>query len=646
MRLYTHTHTHTHTDNLVNKKGITLVALVVTIVVLLILAGVSINLVLGQNGLITNAKEAKISQEFSTYKEKMNFFIAEKKIESENFNPESITAYKEKLYYNTKKESDEDGIEEVLGKMSNKYLEKIQIIKGEIYINTEDNTEIKVAQNTGIKTISLDIVDGTLISSNKNLELKDEEGTIIIPPSVKKIGEGTFSGVKDLKKIIIPGTVEEIGKNAFSGNQTLEEVIIEDGVKNVREYAFSKCTNLKSISFPDSVTNIGKSCMWGCSNLISVRLSNGINIIKGNLFNACINLKEVKIPENVTEIEGYSFGGCKALESIEIPANVKTIGSGAFGSTTNLKNINIDTNNEYLKFDNGLLMSKDGKNVYFGLISLTSIVVPEGTEKIYADAFNSSKANTISIPNSVESLTGYEFAGMNQLKTIIVKEDNENYKVENDNLYSKNGKILVQYLNSDDSIVIPEGVVSLAAYAIRNKNVSSIKLPTTMKNFNWASFSGVTCTEVIDIPKNVKPFDGMAFTSGVKFKVSKDNQNIKSIDDTMILSKDGKILYATSKAVGEFNIPDTVEKIEYQSFYMNSKMTKIDIPSSVKEISYKAFGYTTLEQINISEGIEKIENNAFIGCSSLSKIKINKKKGSVLNSPWSCPMGEKVIQWQ
>ncbi len=40
-------------------KGITLVALVVTIVVLLILAGVSINLVLGENGLITQAKEAK-----------------------------------------------------------------------------------------------------------------------------------------------------------------------------------------------------------------------------------------------------------------------------------------------------------------------------------------------------------------------------------------------------------------------------------------------------------------------------------------------------------------------------------------------------------------------------------------------------------
>ena len=42
-----------------NKKGITLVALVVTIVVLLILAGVSINMVLGNNGIIAKAKDAE-----------------------------------------------------------------------------------------------------------------------------------------------------------------------------------------------------------------------------------------------------------------------------------------------------------------------------------------------------------------------------------------------------------------------------------------------------------------------------------------------------------------------------------------------------------------------------------------------------------
>ena len=46
-------------NDMKNNKGITLVALVVTIVVLLILAGVSINLVLGNNGIIAKAKEAE-----------------------------------------------------------------------------------------------------------------------------------------------------------------------------------------------------------------------------------------------------------------------------------------------------------------------------------------------------------------------------------------------------------------------------------------------------------------------------------------------------------------------------------------------------------------------------------------------------------
>ena len=45
------------------QKGITLVALVVTIVVLLILAGVSINLVLGDNGIVKKAQEAKTKPE-------------------------------------------------------------------------------------------------------------------------------------------------------------------------------------------------------------------------------------------------------------------------------------------------------------------------------------------------------------------------------------------------------------------------------------------------------------------------------------------------------------------------------------------------------------------------------------------------------
>ena len=61
MGLYTHTHTHTHTGTLNNgkNKGITLIALVVTIIVLLILAGISISMLTGQNGILQRASEAK-----------------------------------------------------------------------------------------------------------------------------------------------------------------------------------------------------------------------------------------------------------------------------------------------------------------------------------------------------------------------------------------------------------------------------------------------------------------------------------------------------------------------------------------------------------------------------------------------------------
>ena len=52
-----------------NNKGITLVSLVVTIIVLIILAGISINLILGDNGIITITKKAKENIELAKIEE-------------------------------------------------------------------------------------------------------------------------------------------------------------------------------------------------------------------------------------------------------------------------------------------------------------------------------------------------------------------------------------------------------------------------------------------------------------------------------------------------------------------------------------------------------------------------------------------------
>ena len=59
-----------------SQKGITLVALVITIIVLLILAGVSISLVLGNNGVLTQASNAVDTNEKATVKQDVEMGIA------------------------------------------------------------------------------------------------------------------------------------------------------------------------------------------------------------------------------------------------------------------------------------------------------------------------------------------------------------------------------------------------------------------------------------------------------------------------------------------------------------------------------------------------------------------------------------------
>lgn len=58
-------------------KGVTLIALVVTIIVLLILAGISINVLAGQNGLLNRTAESKESTESSQVEENLKLAIME-----------------------------------------------------------------------------------------------------------------------------------------------------------------------------------------------------------------------------------------------------------------------------------------------------------------------------------------------------------------------------------------------------------------------------------------------------------------------------------------------------------------------------------------------------------------------------------------
>ena len=240
------------------ERGITLIALVITIVVLLILAGVSIAMLTGDNGVITNAQKSKLATTFSAYKEEVDLYKTNKYAENRNFSENTLEAGKTSLSYNTKNQDEEGNIKTIITTITDADMEKFEIIKGKLLIKTKDVKEIKVAQSLGIEVNPYDITEeGELQSSNGNLLLVDETGTLKIPESVTKIGEGAFANVEGLKKIIIPGSVKEIGINAFANNLTLEMVIIEDGVERISEMAFKECKNLKDVKLPDSINYIG-----------------------------------------------------------------------------------------------------------------------------------------------------------------------------------------------------------------------------------------------------------------------------------------------------------------------------------------------------------------------------------------------------
>ena len=74
------------------QKGITLIALVITIIVLLILAGVSIAMLTGDNGILMQASDSKIETAVGTVKEQLKLLQGEKIIQGEKVTPEILLA--------------------------------------------------------------------------------------------------------------------------------------------------------------------------------------------------------------------------------------------------------------------------------------------------------------------------------------------------------------------------------------------------------------------------------------------------------------------------------------------------------------------------------------------------------------------------
>ena len=217
-----------------DKNGITLIALVVTIVVLLILAGVSISLILDNNGIIAKSKDARKEYKQAQTNEQADLDNASKWIDdviSNKVEPENIADWG--------------------------------------YTEEEDGT-ITINSYKGNDTT---VIIPNYINGKPVKRLCYGMGSIWTEICSDRY---TYFGIQQtIKEVIISEGIETIGNYAFAYSYGLEHLTVPNSATTIEEYAFRGCTSLTNITIPNSVTSIGYGAFEDCIITVNVPFKEG-----------------------------------------------------------------------------------------------------------------------------------------------------------------------------------------------------------------------------------------------------------------------------------------------------------------------------------------------------------------------------------
>ena len=243
-------------------SGITLIALVITIIILLILAGVSISMVIGENGIATKAKEAKLRTEEAEKNEKKDLIKLENELEKIDEDERIIDFEKIKVAVLKEKEIYLEFAQE-LGQDSSNL---------DIGIGTDGNIvnmDLWVYQVIADSYISLNSINscGYNDKSYNNSDIVDGKIQGTIPQYIYIYAldkflpvtnlDGTFKGCTDLEVAPeIPNIVTSM-RETFLGCKNLTIApIIPEGVTNLW-YTFYNCKNLEKCILPENIKVVG-----------------------------------------------------------------------------------------------------------------------------------------------------------------------------------------------------------------------------------------------------------------------------------------------------------------------------------------------------------------------------------------------------
>ena len=338
-------------ENLHKQQGITLIALVVTIVVLLILAGVSISMLSGDDGIIKNAQMAKKENEEAALEEKIKLLASETLINQYTGENEEKTAQE------LQKELNDQG-ENVLVVQWDKYIifdlnqdKEYRVMSDGSFEYWGESTMGKTLLNT--KTANVDQISQK--PSTSNIIGIDNEGntvnmllweyTLIEDESLGKVGTyglndkealtgsgnnrsaGYLGGYTEDGKITgtVPAYISVDSGNTYIGVTSMahtfydcDELIVAPEIANtvtnmmVAFYQSSKLTTAPSI-IPDSVINLNYT-FSNCEKLNTVPTVLGKNIetMKSTFSYTAISEFNTNLPSKIIDMSN-TFRDCTSL---------------------------------------------------------------------------------------------------------------------------------------------------------------------------------------------------------------------------------------------------------------------------------------------------------------------------------------------
>ncbi len=286
--------------------------------------------------------------------------------------------------------------------------------------------------------------DGYYISIAKGYSLS---GGIRLPSSFKNklvigVSERGFTNQTNLIQIVVPDTVKYIGESAFAGCSSLEGMALPAAPRD--DYKGFSLTNLFSSYSNDIPTGLTEICFTAgvvqgcssCSSLTTVTITEGVTTINANAFKNCSNLTHISIPSSIEYIGDNAFSGCDSLEYYEYD-NAKYLGNSTTNCLVLMKAKNTDITsciiNNSTKVIYGAAFnfcsSLSGIDIpnsvkYIGWIAfghcsaLTSISIPNGVNAIETYTFmDCSNLTSVSLPSSIVAIKDSSFSGCSKLKT-------------------------------------------------------------------------------------------------------------------------------------------------------------------------------------------------------------------------------------